>query len=78
MANKRFLNCGLSNYQQQEVYAIGQQGSFADLKEKINHCLNCDNSLGCKGLNTYLKQLNNVQDNYIYLTETLKGKQSLI
>lgn len=50
--NKRQLNCcdGIIR----EVYAIGQEGSFSDYKEKVKACFQCYNNITCKGFYQYL------------------------
>jgi hypothetical protein len=74
MANKRSLNCNIKG---NEVYAIGQEGSFKDLQSKIEFCFNCNESLGCKYFQEYLKDLSNTVTSFNELKEKIKTEQKL-
>jgi hypothetical protein len=52
--NKRKLGC-----ETKEVYAIGQEGSISDLKEKLKTCFECKDFILCKGSQDYLKGIIN-------------------
>lgn len=49
--NKRKLSCG------NDVFAIGESGSIADLKEKIKTCFECNNFIFCIFANDYFKNM---------------------
>lgn len=63
--NKRKLNCN------KEVYAIGQENSIADYKNKLNTCFQCYNFITCKDSQAYLQGIINQQDNLIKIKESI-------
>jgi hypothetical protein len=55
--NKRKLSCG------NEILAIGEAGSIADLKEKIKTCFECNSFIFCTLANDNFKKLLNQKEN---------------
>jgi hypothetical protein len=51
MANYRTLFCG------KDILGIGQEGSFADYRERIKTCFDCKDCLFCKGAKGYFKAI---------------------
>jgi hypothetical protein len=65
--NKRKLGC-----YNKEVFAIGQEGSIADYKNKLLTCFECKDFILCKGSQDYLKGIINQQDNLILASQRIK------
>ena len=60
--NIRLLNCSEGS-KQKHVSAIGQEGSFSDIKTKIEKCFECSENLFCQGFNAYLVELSKQNSN---------------
>jgi len=55
--NKRFLPC-----KEKEVFAIGQENSLADCKEKIKACFDCWKFSDCQAWQSLFDTLKNQQN----------------
>jgi hypothetical protein len=53
----RQLFCG------KDIIAIGQEGSFADYRERVQTCFKCSESIFCKGFCGYLAELEKQNQN---------------
>lgn len=62
MANKRYLPC-----KEKEVYAIGQENSINDLKEKMLACFSCYKFIDCKNSQIILNKIKDQQNSLIFL-----------
>jgi hypothetical protein len=58
--NKRYLPC-----LEKEIFAIGQENSIADCKEKLKICLECYNFITCQKSQEIFKIIENQQNNLI-------------
>lgn len=62
--NKRYLNCG------KLVFAIGQENSIADYKNKLLTCFDCYKFIDCKKSQEYLT---GIKKNQNILIKYIKG-----
>ena len=56
MANNRRMKCG------KQILAIGQEGSLADLDNKINECAKCLKNYDCGLYDDYLQNQRYLED----------------
>ena len=73
MANKRLVSEHCNN----EVFAIGQEGSIKDLSTKLNVCFECIHFVSCKGYIHNAKRLVASLENLEYMAKQIKEEQKL-
>jgi len=71
MANKYFLPCD----KLKSGFQIGQDGSIADCKEKLqNHCFGCYSFITCEASQEFLQGIIKQQNNFMALERIGKSK----
>ena len=63
--NKRLLHCN------KEVLSIGQEGSIADYRTKLEYCFICKELPFCIGANQYLQGIIKQQENIAEVQQSL-------
>jgi hypothetical protein len=64
--NKRLLHCN------KEVLAVGQAGSIADYKNKLERCFICKEFPFCTGAKQYLQGIIKQQENIANIQQVIK------